>query len=80
MIVPCSSETYALKAVMALYPEFCFGLHWDRELSVQISVPDGKAKALYETLRTIEGVGDVAPLFSETEQKTAIGRCIIPVG
>ena len=69
-----------LKAVMALYPEFCFGLNWDRELSVQISVPDGKAEALYETLRTIEGVGDVAPLFSETGQKIAVGRCIIPVG
>ena len=69
-----------LKAVMSLYPEFCFGLNWDRELNVQFSVPDGKTESLYETLRTIEGVGDVAPLFSETEQKIAVGRCIIPVG
>ena len=69
-----------LKAVMPLYPEFCFGLNWDRELSVQISVPDGKAEPLYEMLKTIEGVGDVAPLLSEPKHDIAFGRCVIPAG
>lgn len=69
-----------LKTVTALYPEFCFGFNWDRELSIQISVPDGKADFLFEMLKGIEGVGEVAPLFSETGQEIAFGRCIIPVG
>ncbi len=77
----CGLTPYnSLKAVMALYPEFCFGLNWDRELSVRISVPDGKAEPIYEMLKTIEGVGDVAPLLSDIEHDIAFGRCIIPVG
>ena len=69
-----------LKAVMPLYPEFSFGLNWNRELSIQISVPDGKAEPLYEMLKTIEGVGNVALLRSETTHDIAFGRCIIPAG
>lgn len=69
-----------LKAVMSLYPEFCFGLNWDKELRVEISVPDGKAEPLFEMLKTIEGVGDVAPLLSDTKHDIAFGRCIIPMG
>lgn len=69
-----------LKTSLTLYPEFCFGYHWDQEPVIEICVPDGKTETLYDILNGLEGVEDVTSTEPETDQTASFGRCIIPEG
>lgn len=66
-----------LKTLLPFYPEFCFGFHWDKEMSVEFSVPTGKGEALFALLKEMEGIGDVIPV---NENELREPRYIIPKG
>ena len=66
-----------LKTLLPFYPEFCFGFHWEKELSVEFSVPTGKCEALFALLKEMEGVGDVIPVNGNELSEP---RYIIPKG
>ncbi len=71
-----------LKTELPLYPEFCFGIEWNKELYIELCFPVGYSEVLCEMIKGIEGVEDVVPLHTDTElvESEPLRWCIIPTG
>ena len=63
-----------LTAEVPFYPEFCYGIHWDQEPEIALSVPIGKSKALFSNLSKLNSVKRVTRI----DGKTSSTRYIIP--